>query len=496
MNKESLSAKQPSWLILSAEQCLRATEIGAFSSTAETATGENVDVPVANDENTTTWADSVDREGIQSPGPLPDALEHLYNKGLRFKKVPEFFWNYDGEQPKLSKCCSVYFSVDSVCSSQLILEAFDKAGIDIDEIRSIQRKNSSRSWVVTFDCASTKEDALEVSCIEINGQSVFLGDCENRLELVKIYEAPSELPDTTLIGRLSFYGKVLSFRRDRIADSIDNGVRTARMRLRRPIPSTINLAGEFLRIWYPSQPKTCRNCGAEDHIAKDCDSVRCFNCERPGHRSRDCEEITYCPVCKGDDHVLAVCPFVVYSANVDVPAEKKDEESLRKAKEDRKKRREAENTARAMVNRATPRGKNNISANPTPSRLNNNRIDPIDQAIQPMDASVERMKASGERVKVAGRAVREGKNTREAGSRIVIERRKEGSAVKEKSLRSGRNGRDGMRKDLIATIDEIMTGIMTATDRQEGITDQTKMTTAAGILFHVVNVNVNFNYDC
>lgn len=298
-------------------------------------------------EQPTTLADKTSHEGIQSPGPLPDALEHLYNKGLRFKKVPAFFWNYDGEQPKLSKCCSVYFSVDSVCSSQQILEAFDKAGIDIDEIRSIQRKNSNRSWVVTFDCAATKEDALEVACIEINGQSVFLGDCENRLELVKIYEAPSELPDTTLIGRLSFYGQVLSFRRDRIADCIDNGVRTARMRLRRPIPSTINLAGEFLKVWYPSQPKTCRNCGAEDHIAKDCDSVRCFNCERPGHRSRDCEEIVYCSVCKGDDHVLTVCPFVVYSANVDVPAEKKDEESLRKSKEERKKRREAEKTTRA-----------------------------------------------------------------------------------------------------------------------------------------------------
>ena len=325
------------------------TEIGAFSSTAETATSKNVDVPVAIDENTTTWAESVVHEGIQSPAPLPDALEHLYNKGLRFKKVPAFFWNYNGEQPKLSKCCSVYFSVDSVCCSQQILETFDKAGIDIDKICSIQRRNSNRSWVVNFDCAATKEDALEVSCVEINGQSVFLGDCENRLEQVKIYEAPSELPDTTLIGRLSFNGKVLSFRRDKIADSIDNGGRTARMCLRRPIPSTINLAGEFLKIWYLSQPKTCRNCGVEDHIAKDCDSVCCFNCERPGHRSRDCEEITYCPLCKGDDHVLAVCLFLVYSANVNVPSEKKDEkkDELSKAMEERKKRRVAEKTSRA-----------------------------------------------------------------------------------------------------------------------------------------------------
>ena len=337
-------------------------EIGEFTSTGETVESDvavNQDVADGlSSEQPTTWADNTSHEGIQSPGPLPDALEHLYSKGLRFKKVPPFFWNYDGEQPKLTKFCSVYFSVDSVCSSQKILEAFDKAGIDIDEIVSIQRKNSNRSWVVTFESAATKEDALEIASVEINGASVFLGDCENRLELVKIYEAPSELPDTTLIGRLSFYGNVLSFQCDKIADCIENGVRMARMRLRRHIPNTINLASEFLKIWDPSQPKMCRNCGSEDHLAKDCDSTRCFNCERPGHHSRDCEELFFCPVCKGDDHLLAVCPFLVYSANVDTPAGKKDEESTRKAREERKKRRDAAKTVRVADNQSgAPRQK-------------------------------------------------------------------------------------------------------------------------------------------
>ena len=132
--------------------------------------------------------------------------------------------------------------------SHEILEAFDKAGIDIDKICSIQCKASNKSWIVTFDSQTTKEDALEVATIEIGGSSVFLGDCENRLELVKIYKAPSEMPDTAVIGRLTHYGKVLSFRRDKIADSIDNGVRTARMHLTHHIPSTVNLASEFKRL--------------------------------------------------------------------------------------------------------------------------------------------------------------------------------------------------------------------------------------------------------
>jgi hypothetical protein len=43
-------------------------------------------------------------------------------------------------------------------------------------------------------------------------------------------------------------------------------------------------------------PRTCRNCGSEDHIAKECDQPRnpdlvtCRNCEKQGHFSRDCPE--------------------------------------------------------------------------------------------------------------------------------------------------------------------------------------------------------------
>ena len=150
--------------------------------------------------------------------------------------------------------------------------------------------------------------------------------------LVKIYEAPAELPDTAVIGRLSHYGRVLSFRRDKIFQLIENGVRTARMSLTRHIPSIINLAGEYVRIWYPNQPKTCRNCGAEDHLVKDCNSVRCFNCEKPGHRLENCGEPPKCTVCKLEDHRLAECPFVVFSANVD-SSEEQTEEQKKKDKE-------------------------------------------------------------------------------------------------------------------------------------------------------------------
>ena len=120
-------------------------------------------------------------------------------------------------------------------TSENVLQAFDDAGVDID-ITSIQRRTSNRTWVVSFDNQEAKELALEKSSIQIAGYTVFLGDCENHLVLVKVYEAPNELPDTAVISCLSYYGRVLSFHRDKVFQVIDNGVRTARMRVDRPSP--------------------------------------------------------------------------------------------------------------------------------------------------------------------------------------------------------------------------------------------------------------------
>ena len=298
-------------------------EIGEFTTSGET----NNDTPM--DGACGSRADKTSGSPEESV-PVPEALTHLINHGVRFKSVHH--WSQTA-QPMLVKSLSVYFSVDTIVTSQAIIESFDAAGIEIDTITSIQWKASNRMWVVSFEDQWAKEMALEVSSVEIGGTTVFLGDCKNRLVLVKVYEAPAELPDTVVIGRLSHYGRVMSFRRDKIAQFIESGVRTARMALHRPIPSIINLAGEYVRVWYPNQPKTCRNCGSPDHLVKDCNSVRCFNCEQPGHRLENCEEPSKCTVCKSVDHRLAECPFILFSANIDTTPKDQTEEEKAKDKE-------------------------------------------------------------------------------------------------------------------------------------------------------------------
>ena len=54
-----------------------------------------------------------------------------------------------------------------------------------------------------------KEQALAGGSILVCGVAVTLWDVANGYALVKVYEAPAELPDTVVIGRLSAYGRVV-----------------------------------------------------------------------------------------------------------------------------------------------------------------------------------------------------------------------------------------------------------------------------------------------
>ena len=185
------------------------------------------------------------------------------------------------------------------------------------------------------------------------------------VSIVKVYELPDEMLDSVVIGRLAHYGRIISFRRDRVADAILNSVRTARMFIERPIPTQTFIAGKFVRFWYPSQAKTCRKCGSEDHLAAACKSQRCFNCERLGHCTEQCDMPALCDVCLSDGHETSSCPFSYYSSNItgtkptDKPAEKEKSysgaaktgnlvDAARKAEEDisRAKREEDERVRR------------------------------------------------------------------------------------------------------------------------------------------------------
>ena len=271
-------------------------------------------------------------DGSEPPPELPDALLNLQKSGHHMQVVSCEAWKVRGSHVRIRKDLSMCFTVDAVVSSHDIIVGLDQASIDVDDIVSIQRRASNNSWVVTFASRAVKDAALNEHSITIAGCSVFAGDCEIRVSIVKIYELPGEIPDSVVVGRLAHYGRVISFRRDRVADAIFNGVRTARMLIERPIPAQAFIAGEYVRFWYPNQPKTCRKCGSEDHLAANCKSQRCFNWERPGHRAEQCNMPALCRVCLADGHETTNCPYIYYSSNITSakPADKSTDESTDK----------------------------------------------------------------------------------------------------------------------------------------------------------------------
>ena len=180
-----------------------------------------------------SWGDSDMPEETLT---LPQALHFLEERGVGFNLVGRYLGS---GTTTVKKNLSVYFAVDTVVSSQDIIEGFDAAG--------------TRCW------------------------------------------------------------------RDKISSTISNGIRSARVRLGKPIPSAAYIAGEVVYFFYASQPRTCRRCGFEGHMARSCSAVRCYSCEKPGHRSSECEEPRRCSVCLESSHDLAGCPFVFYSANVAPP---------------------------------------------------------------------------------------------------------------------------------------------------------------------------------
>ena len=267
-------------------------------------------------------------DDVELPQDVPAVLRVLHVRGMRFTKTAAESWSMKDERVTLRKTLSVYFVPEVACGPEDILLALGRAGGDTGAVTSIQRRFSSRTWVISFATLADKEWALNVGSIDVCQTNVTLVDVSRDYTIVKIYDAPAELPDTAVIGRLSAYGQVVSFRRDRTEAGVENGSRTARVCLDRVIPPSISVVGELIKIWYPDQPKLCRKCGASDHLARACNTPRCANCEAPGHQACLCPEPPLCALCVSSEHSTVKCPFLLFSCNV-----KREDEGISSAEE-------------------------------------------------------------------------------------------------------------------------------------------------------------------
>uniref|UniRef100_A0A3B4GDS6 CCHC-type domain-containing protein n=1 Tax=Pundamilia nyererei TaxID=303518 RepID=A0A3B4GDS6_9CICH len=73
------------------------------------------------------------------------------------------------------------------------------------------------------------------------------------------------------------------------------------------LPPTIQLGAIRGYVFYPGQPKTCRKCGVNDHLATECENVVCKNCKSEEHTTSDCPFPRKCNLCGGEGHTFRAC---------------------------------------------------------------------------------------------------------------------------------------------------------------------------------------------
>ncbi|MGH0124255.1 UNVERIFIED_CONTAM: hypothetical protein FKN15_017942 [Acipenser sinensis] len=97
-------------------------------------------------------------------------------------------------------------------------------------------------------------------------------------------------------------------------DGLWNGNRKYAVRFRTRMggieypPASFYIGGVKGYLYFYGQPKTCRKCGEEGHIAAMCPNSFCRNCLETGHLARDCNKPKSCNLCDSTEHVFKDCP--------------------------------------------------------------------------------------------------------------------------------------------------------------------------------------------
>ena len=154
---------------------------------------------------------------------------------------------------------------------------FDILKIDHNEIIGFQQLSKekyvlkfSKSFIFQTFCDEYDEKDVDIG----NGKSVRIINFSRQYTYISIRYAPFDMGNDILERILGSYGRVYGIRLSRFAygkaEGLLNGTRTARMELKRSIPSSLNIFGHNVVFYYNGQQKTCFKCGRGNHMAADC----------------------------------------------------------------------------------------------------------------------------------------------------------------------------------------------------------------------------------
>lgn len=159
---------------------------------------------------------------------------------------------------------------------------FQQMCIDITKIKSLQTKMTNGQVIIETDSAELTEQLISEHHLKhrftIDGKSYLIPvqSIDDTRE-VRIYDLPPQMPNKMIATHFSTYGQVTSIKDETWKEhfpGVLTGTRILRMKLRKHIPSYVEVAGETSYVSYRCQIRTCKHCVRPLHIGKSCVEAR------------------------------------------------------------------------------------------------------------------------------------------------------------------------------------------------------------------------------
>lgn len=159
---------------------------------------------------------------------------------------------------------------------------FQQMCLDISRIKSLQTKMTNGQVLIETDSAELAEQLISEHHLKhkltIDGKSYLIPvqSIDNTRE-VRIYDLPPQMPNKMIETHFSTYGQVTSIKDETWKEhfpGVLTGTRIIRMKLRKHIPSYVEVAGETSYVSYKGQIRTCKHCVRPLHMGKSCVEAR------------------------------------------------------------------------------------------------------------------------------------------------------------------------------------------------------------------------------
>lgn len=159
---------------------------------------------------------------------------------------------------------------------------FNQMCLDITKIKSLQTKMTNGQVLIETDSAELAEQLISEHhlkhSLNVDGKSFLIPvhSIDNTRE-VRIYDLPPQMPNKMIATHFSTYGQVTSIKDETWKEhfpGVLTGTRILRMKLRKHIPSYVEVAGENSYVSYKGQIRTCKHCVRPLHIGKSCTEAR------------------------------------------------------------------------------------------------------------------------------------------------------------------------------------------------------------------------------